>query len=142
MKPNREVLSSLLKTIQTCQLELRSMLDTSLGSNLRTTLKKQLREYDSMETEVYTLALQRGLELPEMDPVSRILRDRMTRLKVSGRNTDSRIADILIRRNTKGMILGLKKLHQTETQDHQIRILSQKLLDCERDHIRQMQTFL
>ena len=142
MKQNREALTSLLKTIQICQLELRSMLDTSLGSSLRTTLKKQLREYDSMEIEVYTLALQRGLELPEMDPVNRILRDRMTRLKVNGRNTDSRIADILIRRNTKGMILGLKNLHRSEHHDHQIRILSQKLLDCERAHIRQMQSFL
>ena len=142
MKKNEEVLSSLLKTIQICQLELRSMLHTRLGSSLRTALKNQLRELDFMETEVYTIALQRGWELPEMDPGSCFLRNRLTRLKVNGRNTDSRIADILIRRNTKGMILGLKTLHQSEAQDHQIRILSQKLLDCERANIRQMQQFL
>ena len=142
MKKNQEVLSSLLKTIQICQLELRSMLNTRPGSSLRTALKNQLRELDFMETEVYTIALQRGWELPEMDPGSCFLRNRLTRLKVNGRNTDSRIADILIRRNTKGMILGLKNMHRSEAQDHQIRILAQKLLDCERAHIRQMQTFL
>ena len=142
MNENRDVLASLLKTIRICQLELRSILGTSLGSGLRTALKQQLREYDSMENQVYTIALQRGWELPEMDPVFRFLRQRLARLQISIRNTDSRIADILIRRNTKGMILGLKTLHRTESQDHQIRILSQKLLDCERAHIRQMQTFL
>ena len=61
---------------------------------------------------------------------------------MNSRNTDSRIADILIQGNTKGMIRGLKNLHQFEGLDHQIKILSQKLLDCETAHIRQMQGFL
>lgn len=142
MKRSEQFLSVLLKTIQIGQVEIRSLLDTTLGSNLRNTLEIQLREYDSIETEAYTIALQRGWELPELDPGRRFLRDRMTRMKLNGRNTDSRIADILIRGNTKGMILGLKHLHQFEGQDQQIRILSQKLLDCERAHIRQMQNYL
>lgn len=142
MKRNQQLLSALLKTIQLGQVEIRSVLDTSLGSSLRNTLEGQLREYDSIETEAYTIALQRGWDLPELDPGRRFLRDRLTRMKLNGRNTDSRIADILIQGNTKGMIQGLKNLHQIETQDRQIQILSQKLLDCETAHIRQMQTFL
>lgn len=132
----------MLKTVQIGQVEIRSVLDTSLGSSLRSTLENQLSEYDSIETEAYTIALQRGWELPELDPGRRFLKDRLTRMKLNGRNTDSRIADILIQGNTKGMIQGLKNLHQFEGQDHQIRILSQKLLDCETAHIRQMQNYL
>lgn len=142
MKPNQQVLSALLKTIQLGQVQIRSILDTSLGSGLRSTLEKQLREYNSMETEACTLALQRGWELPELDPGVRFLKDRITRMKLNGRSTDSRIADILILGNTKGMIQGLKQLHQLGEQDPQIRILSQKLLDCETAHIRQMQSYL
>ena len=142
MKKNQQFLSALLKTIQMGQVEIRSVLDTSLGSNLRNTLESQLQEYDSIETEAYTIALQRGWELPELDPGRRFLKDRMTRMKLNVRNTDSRIADILIQGNTKGMIQGFKNLHQFDGQDHQIRILSQKLLDCETAHIRQMQAFL
>ncbi len=142
MKDGAQLLRAMLKTIQTSQVEIRSMLDVSLGSNLRNTLESQLREYDSMETEAYTIALQRGWELPELDPGQRFLKDRFTRIKLNLHNTDSRVADMLIRGNTKGMILGLRKLHQLEPRDHQIRILSQKLLDCETAHIRQMQTFL
>ena len=132
----------MLKTIQTGQVEIRSVLDTALGSSLRNILETHLKEYDSMESEAYAIALQRGWELPEPDPGKRFLKDRITRMKVNGRNTDSRIADMLIRGNTEGMIRGLKNLHQFDGQDHQIRILSQKLLDCETAHIRQMQLFL
>lgn len=142
MKPNQQFLSALLKTAQLGQVQIRSILDTSLGSSLRATLETQLREYHSIETEAYTLALQRGWELPELDLGRRFLSDRVTRLKLNGRNTDSRIADILIQGNTKGMIQGLKNLHQSDNLDHQIRILSQKLLDCETAHIRQMQNYL
>ena len=142
MKQNQEVLSTLLKTIQIGQTDIRSVLDTTMRSSLRNTLKDQLQEYDSIETEAYTIALQRGWDLTELDPGRRFLRDRMTRMKLNGRNTDSRIADILIQRNTRGMIRGLRNLHQSEGLDHQIRILTQKLLDCETAHIRQMQSFL
>ena len=142
MKENQEFLSALLKTIQTGQVEIRSVLDTPLGSGLRSTLESQLREYDSIETEAFTIALQRGWELPELDPGRRFLKDRVTRLKLNGRGTDSRIADLLIQGNTKSMIQGLRNLHRFSGQDHQIRILSQKLLDCETAHIRQMQSFL
>ena len=142
MKQSQQFLSKLLKTTQMGQVEIRSILDTSLSSSLRNVLEKQLQEYDSIETEVYTIALQRGWDLPELDPGRRFLKDRLTRLKLNGHGTDSGIADILIRQNTKGMIQGLKSLHQFENPDQQIRILSQKLLDCETAHIRQMQHFL
>lgn len=142
MKRNQQFLSALLKTIQLGQVEIRSVLDSSLSSSLRHTLEGQLREYDSMETEAYTIALQRGWELPELDPGRRFLKDKQTRMKLNGHCTDSRIAGFLIQGNTKSMIQGLKNLHLIEDPDHQIKILSQKLLDCETAHIRQMQLFL
>lgn len=142
MKQNQQFLSALLKTIQLGQVEIRSIMDTSLGSSLRHTLQQQLLEYDSMETEAYTIALQRGWELSELDPGRRFLKDKLTRMKLSGKNTDSCIADILIQGNTRGMIQGIRNLHQFDGKDHPIRVLSQKLLDCETAHIRQMQSFL
>ena len=142
MMKSQEYLSSILKTAQMGQAGIRSVLDTSMRPALRKTLEVQLREYDSIETEAFTIALQRGWELPELDPGRRFLKDRVTRLKLNGRGTDSRIADLLIQGNTKGMIQGLRNLHRFSGQDHQIRILSQKLLDCETAHIRQMQAFL
>lgn len=142
MKTSKEILSSVLKTTQMGQVGIRSVLDTAMQPGLRTALEDQLKEYDSIETEAHTLATQRGWEVRELDPAVRFLSDAMTRMQLNGRNTESRIASMMIQGNTKGMIKGLKNLHRFEVQDEPMRILSQKLLDCENANIRQMQDFL
>lgn len=142
MKTSKEVLSSLLKTTQMGQVGIRSVLDTSMRPGLRKALESQLREYDSIETEAHTLASQRGWELRELDPAVRMMSDMMTRMKLTGRNTDSKIADMMIQGNTRGIIKGMKNLNHFEGKDEAVHILSQKLLDCENANIRQMQSFL
>ena len=142
MKNSKDILSSVLKTTQMGQIGIRSVLDTSMRPALRKALESQLHEYDSIETEAHSIAAQRGWELKELDPGVRMMADMMTRVKLNGRNTDSKIAGMMIQGNTKGMIKGLKNIHQFAQADEQISILSQKLLDCETANIRQMQGFL
>ena len=124
------------------QVGIRSVLDAAMQPSLRSALEDQLQEYDSIETEAHSIATQRGWDVKEIDPAVRFLTDRMTRMKLTGRNTDSKIAGMMIQGNTKGMITGLKNIHQFHQPDERITILSQKLLDCENANIRQMQTFL
>jgi len=142
MNNSQSHLSALLRTTQHGLVEIRSLLDTVMQPQLRCALENQLQEYESIEAEALTIALQRGWDLREMDPVQCFLRDRRTRMKLSGRNTDSRIADILIQMNTKGMIRALQERNRFPEKDPQIQILSQKLLDCETANIRQMQLYL
>lgn len=142
MKTSKEILSSVLKTTQMGQVGIRSVLDTTMRPALRKALESQLREYDSIETEAHSIATQRGWEVKELDPAVRFMSDMMTRMKLNGSNTDSKIADMMIQGNTKGMIKGLRNLHQFQQQDERLQILSQKLLDCENANIRQMQSFL
>lgn len=142
MKNSKEILSSVVKTAQMGQTGIRSVLDTSMRPSLRKALESQLREYDSIETEAHTIASQRGWELKELDPGVRMMTDMMTRMKLRGRNTDSKIADMMIQGNTRGMVKGLKNLHQFPSSDSQVQMVSQKLLDCETANIRQMQGYL
>ena len=142
MKKNKELLSSVLKTTQMGQVGIRSVLDTTMRPGLRKALESQLREYDSIETEAHSIASQRGWEVRELDPAVRFLSDMAVRMKLNGRDTDSKIAGMMIQGNTKGMVKGLKDLHRFSSSDEQIQILSQKLLDCETANIRQMQDFL
>ena len=142
MKNSKEILSSVVKTAQMGQTGIRSVLDTSMRPSLRKALESQLREYDSIETEAHTIASQRGWELQELDPGVRMMTDMMTRMKLHGRNTDSKIADMMIQGNTRGMVKGLKNLHQFPSSDSQVQMVSQKLLDCETANIRQMQGYL
>ncbi len=136
------MLCSILKTTQMGQVGIRSVLDTSMRPALRKALESQLREYDSIERDAHAIACQRGWELRELDPAVRFMADRMTRIRLTRGNCDSKIADMMIQGNTKGMIKGLKNLHQYPRQDDRISQISQKLLDCECANIRQMQSFL
>ena len=142
MKNSQEILSSLLKTTQMGQIGIRSVLDTSMRPGLRKALESQLQEYDSIESEAHAIASQRGWGLPELEPAVRMMSNMMTRMKLSRGNSDSKIADMMIQGNTKGMVKGLKNMHQFAGQDVQINTLSQKLLDTETANIRQMQSFL
>ncbi len=142
MKNSKEILSSVLKTAQMGQVGIRSLLDTSMQPALRSALESQLREYDAIETEAHAIASQRGWELRELDPAVRFLSDRMTRMKLVGSNRDSRIADMMIQGNTRGLIQGIRGLHQYPSRDDRVSGISQKLLDCETANIRQMQQFL
>lgn len=142
MKNSKELLSSVLKTTQMGQVGIRSVLDMSMRPGLRKALESQLREYDSIESEAHAIATQRGWELPELDPAVRFMADAMTRMRLTRGNCDSKIADMMIQGNTRGMIKGLKNLHQFPKQDDQVSMISQKLLDCETANIRQMQSFL
>lgn len=142
MKSSKEILSSILKTTQMGQIGIRSVLESSMRPGLRKALESQLREYDSIETEAHSISTQRGWELEELDPAVRFMTDMMTNMKLRGKNTDSKIAGMMIQGNTKGMIKGLKNIHQFCGHDEQIRTLSQKLLDCETANIRQMQSYL
>lgn len=142
MKCSKDLLSSVLKTTQMGQVGIRSVLDTSMRPGLRKALESQLREYDCIESEAHAIAGQHGWELRELEPAVRFLADRMTRMKLNRGNCDSKIADMMIQGNTKGMIKGLKNLHQYPHQGDQISTITQKLLDCETANIRQMQSYL
>lgn len=109
---------------------------------LRKALQSQLREYNSIESEAYALATQRGWELREIQPGKKMILEIRTGMKIRHGNPDSKIADMMIQDNTQGMIQLLKNLHQFQQQDSQVSALSQRLLDCETANIRQLQTFL
>ena len=142
MKNSQQILSSVLKTTQMGQIGIRSVLDTRMRPGLRKALEQQLREYDQIETEAHTLAAQRGWELKDLDPAVRMMSNMVTRMKLSAGGTESKIADMMIQGNTKGMIKGLRNMHQFPREDSRITALSQKLLDTETANIRQMQAFL
>lgn len=142
MKNSQQILSSVLKTAQMGQVGIRSVLDTRMRPGLRKALEQQLREYDQIETEAHALASQRGWELKDLDPALRMMSNMVTRMKLSAGESESKIADMMIQGSTKGMIKGLRNMHQFPREDSRISALSQKLLDTENANIRQMQAFL
>lgn len=142
MLNNKEILTSIVKSAQMGQAGIRSVLKAGMEPELRKALKDQLREYRAIESEAHSTAAMRGWELKELDPALLFMVENMSRLKLGTRGSQSKIADMMIQGSTQGMIQGLRDIHQYKGSDSQVRILSQKLLDCEAANIRQMQSYL
>ena len=142
MKDSKEVLSSILKTTQMGQIGIRSVQDAALRPEMKQALSDQLKEYDAIETQAHNLADERGWQVEERDPGVRKMAEMMARARLRGRNKDSKIAAMMMKGNTRGIIKGLKNAHRYHGRDARITALSQKLIDCENENIKQMENFL
>ena len=142
LKDSKEILSSVLKTTQMGQIGIRSALEAEMKPELRQAMEAQLQEYDAIESQAHSIAAERNWVLPELNPSIRFMTDRMTKMKLSYGEVNSKIAEMMIRGNTSGVIKGLKNLHQMKQQDDSVSALSLKLLDTESANVDQMKQFL
>lgn len=142
MKDSMDILSSLLKTTQMGQVGIRSVENAVNNPELKKALRSQLQEYDKIEQEAYALADKRGWELKELNPMARTMADMAARGKLMYDKNDSRIAEMMVQGNTRGVIKSLKNLHRYHQNDGSVTALAQKLLDCENSNIKQMEGFL
>jgi hypothetical protein len=142
MKDSKDILSSLLKTTQMGQVGIRSVADAANGTQLKKALKSQLQEYNQIEQETYALARERGWKLAELNPMARTMADMAARSKLMYNKNDSRIAEMMVQGNTRGVIKSLKNLHRYHQNDGGVTAMAQKLLDCENNNIKQMEGFL
>ena len=142
MKDSKDILSSLLKTTQMGQVGIRSVEKAANGAQLKKALKSQLDEYNTIEQETYALAKERGWQLTELNPMARTMADMASRSKLMYNKNDSKIAEMMVHGNTRGVIKSLKNLHRYHQNDGQVTAMAQKLLDCENNNIKQMEGFL
>lgn len=142
MKDSKELLASVLHTVQMGQTGIRSVQNNAIRTGLKQELKQQLKEYDSIEKEALRLAASRGWTLTDVNPAVRKMSDMMSRARLMGGDVDSKIAGMLIQGNTRGMILGIRNLHRGDHTDSQITELAQKLLDRENVNIQKTQAYL
>ena len=142
LKDSKEILSSVLKTTQMGQIGIRSALEAEMKPELRQAMEAQLQEYDAIETQAHSIAAERNWVLPELNPSIRFMTDRMTKMKLSYGEVNSKIAEMMIRGNTSGVIKGLKNLQHMEQQEDSVSDLSLKLLYTESANVDQMKQFL
>lgn len=142
MKDSIDMLSSLLKTTQMGQVGISSVEGAASSQELRNALSSQQHEYDKIEQETYALAKERGWVLTELHPAARTMADMASRGKLMYGKNDSKIAAMMVQGNTRGVIKSLKNLHRYHQNDGSVTQLCEKLLDREKENIRQMEKFL
>lgn len=142
MKTNKEVLTSVIKTVQMGQSGIRCVQEKASATQLQQILQDQLNEYDSIERQAYALATRKGWLLDPLDSSVERMSSMMARMQLVGKNKDSKIAKMLVQGNTQGMIKGLKNLHHCVPLDPSIDAIAQKLLTTEQENIRQACDYL
>ena len=142
MKSTREILTSMLHTVQMGQTGIRCIMDNAVKTDLKAELKDQLHEYDMLEKETLQVAQNMGLELKNLHPALETMSNMMSKMQLIGGDTDSKIAGMLIQGNTRGMILGLKNLRKAANIQPQVQALAQKIINRENMNIQKSQPFL
>ena len=142
MKSNKEVLVSVLHTVQMGQTGIRSVRNSAIRPSLQQELDEQLKEYDTIEKEALRLAHDRGWELSNVNPMVRSMSRMMSQMRLMGGEVDSKIAGMLIQGNTRGIILGVKNLNRSKQDDTQVTQLAQRLLNRENINIQKSQVYL
>ena len=142
MNNTKELLSSILHTVQMGQSGIRVIRDSAIRPGLCQELDRQMQEYDHIEKEALQLAKARGWELSNVNPIVRQMSSVMSQVRLIGGEVDSKIAGMLIQGNTRGMILGVKNLNRCTQNDAQVTQLAQKLLDRENINIQKSQPYL
>ena len=142
MKTNKEVLTSVIKTVQMGQSGIRCVQEKASATQLQQILQDQLNEYDSIERQAYALATRKGWLLDPLDSSVERMSSIMARMQLVGKNKDSKIAKMLVQGNTRGMIKGLKNLHHCVPLDPSVDAIAHKLLTTEQENIRQACDYL
>ena len=142
MNNTKELLSSILHTVQMGQSGIRVIRDSAIRPGLCQELDRQMQEYDHIEKEALQLAKARGWELSNVNPIVRQMSSVMSQVRLIGGEVDSKIAGMLIQGNSRGMILGVKNLNRCTQNDAQVTQLAQKLLDRENINIQKSQPYL
>ncbi len=142
LNDNKELLTSVLHTVQMGQTGIRSVQHKAVRADLRQELKDQLQEYDSIEKEALRLAQARGWKLSNVNPLVTNMSRMMAKFQLMAGEVDSKIAGMLIQGNTRGLILGVKNLNRDDQTDSQVTQLAQRLLNRENMNIQKSQPFL
>ena len=142
MTDNVKLLSSIIKTTHIAQIRIRCIIDTAVCSELRNILKIQLRKYNSIEREARSVANARGWEFEPVCTTARVNVIIITKIQLLFWGIESRIAAMVIKASTEGIIKCIQNKHSLKQSDASVAILSEKLLDCETANIEKLQGFL
>lgn len=139
---SKQMLTSVLHTVQMGQTGIQCVQDQAVRPGLKMELRRQLEEYDAMETTAKQLARQHNWQLPDIPKSVVKMSDLMAKARLLGGERDSKIAGMLIQGNTRGMILGMKNLRQGRKADKDVRALAEKLVAQEKMSIENTEGYL
>lgn len=105
-------------------------------------LQEQMQDYKHMEGQARKLSHELGWKLPPVNSMAQKMSSISAKCRLMFGDTDSTIAAMLVQGNTRGMILGLKDLHQASEIESAVDQLANKLLNMENVNIQKAREYL
>ena len=105
-------------------------------------LMQQRQEYIEIMNRADSLLQAKGGRIRSTNPIAKRLAAAGSAMKLSMEQTDSKLAEMMIEGNTKGMIRSYQNIRSLDVKDSKTVELSRKLLDTELHNIEQMKKFL
>lgn len=109
---------------------------------LQRALQQQKSEYEELNRQAAAYMQKRGIAIRPINPLVRYSSHVMARTQLMQDRSPSKIAELMIRGNTTGMVKSIRNLHEYNLSDTDAAELTDKLLQTERNNIEQMKPFL
>ena len=142
MSGAEQYLSFLLAATQLTRHKLTLSLDKAASHSLKSTLKKQISEFDRIEYEIQSAASRRLWDLEEFDVGTLQLKSLCFIFRLKQCRSDTQIAELIIRLYTNTLISELNSSRSADADDPQTRIILQKLIDYHMVTLRQLLSYL
>lgn len=142
MTDNEKILTQINQITQMGQAGINCVMPKVSQPALRQALKVQRLEYQKLGAQAKNLAKAKGLNPRDSSSLAKRMSAVGSHFHLMTRDPDSKIADMMIQGNTRGMIQSLKGMHHAKHTDPEIAKLAQKLLDTQINNIRQMEGFV
>jgi len=142
MNLGQNYFSILLRRTIYGQEQIHALLRTPMKTQFRMLLLLQQKEYHSLEMQLRTVLSQRQIHVKECDPLLLLFSCKIRAFLIHFRKTDHDAISYMIKTSVQGFIDGLIVLRHCNIADSTMRLIAQKLLDCERAFIIRLQDFL
>lgn len=139
---NQEMLNEIRKATDMGVVGIEAVENRAAQEPLYDALLQQKQEYHELYGQADCMLLSRGGQRKNIPQSAKVFSRMSSAMKLMMGPTDSKIAEMMIEGNTKGMIKSYQNLRTLDQTDPEILTLSRKLLQTELHNIEQMKKFL
>lgn len=142
MQQDCEMLNEIRKSTKMGQVGIHAVMKGGLTEDFHNVLKSQLEEYDAIYQEADTLLREHGGTPKNLSALAKWGSTMATSMKMKSDGSRSKVAEMMIQGNTKGMIKSIQSIRSMGILDPKVSALSNRLLQTEQANIDQMKAYL
>ena len=142
MNQDTQMLQQICKSTQMGQSGIRAVYEQAREPAMKQALASQLREYDAIHHQADRLLKDRGQTAARISGLVLSASRMGAQMKLAMDGSSSKIAEMMIEGNTKGMVKSMRQNRALHALDPKVSSLSNRLLQTELTNIEQMKPFL